>query len=40
MISTLQDLHMSDLLHHDDGAIDPGGPNDIDMSKNSPERYS
>ena len=33
MISTLQHLHMSDLLHHDEDAIDPDGPNDIDVSR-------
>jgi len=33
MISTLQHLHMSDLLQHDDDAIDPNGPNDIDVSR-------
>ena len=32
MISALQHLHMSDLLHHYDDAIDPDEPNDIDVS--------
>ena len=37
MISTLQHLHMSDLLHHDDDdAINPDGPNDIDVSRMVP----
>ena len=33
MISTLQHLHMSDLLQHDEDAIDPDGLNDIDVSR-------
>ena len=33
MILTLQNLHMSDLLHHDDDAMNPDGPNDIDVSR-------
>jgi hypothetical protein len=33
MTTTLQHLHMSELLHHDEDAIDPDGPNDIDVSK-------
>ena len=36
MISTLQHLHMSDPLHHDEDAIDPDGPNDIDVSRMVP----
>ena len=36
VISTLQHLYMSDLLHHDDDAIDPDGPNDIDVSRMVP----
>ena len=36
MISTLQHLHMSDLLHLDDDAIDPDEPNDIDISRMVP----
>ena len=36
MISTLQHLHMSDLLHHDEDVIDPHGPNDIDVSRMVP----
>ena len=28
MISTLQHLHMSDLLHHDDDELDANGPNE------------
>ena len=28
---------MSDLLHHDDDAIDPDGPNDIDVSRMVPK---
>jgi len=36
MISTLQHLHMSDLLHHDDDAIYPDGLNDIDVSRMVP----
>ena len=33
MISNLQHLHMSDLIHYDDDAIDPDGPDDIDVSR-------
>ena len=33
MTTTLQHLHMSGLLHHDDDAVDPDGPNDIDLSR-------
>ena len=32
MTATLQHLHMSELLHHDEDAVDPDGPNDIDVS--------
>ena len=33
MTATLQHLHMSELLHHNDDAVDPYGPNDIDLSR-------
>ena len=33
MTATLQHLHMSELLHHDEDAVDPDGPNDIDVSR-------
>ena len=36
MISTLQHLHMSELLYHDDDAIDPDGPNGINVSRMVP----
>ena len=31
--ATLQHLHMSELLHHDEDTVDPDGPNDIDVSR-------
>ena len=33
MTATLQHLHMSELLHHDEDVVDPDGPNDIDVSR-------
>ena len=33
MTATLQYLHMSELSHHDEDAVDPDGPNDIDVSR-------
>jgi hypothetical protein len=33
MTATLQHLHISELLHHDEDAVDPDGPNDIDVSR-------
>jgi len=33
MNSTSQHLFMSDLLHHNDDAVHPDGPNDIDVSQ-------
>jgi len=33
MTATLQHLNMSELLHHDEDAVDPYGPNDIDVSR-------
>ena len=32
MTVTLQHLHMSEILHQDEEAVDPDGPNDIDVS--------
>ena len=34
MSATLQHLHMSEILHHDDDSIE--GPNDIDISRMVP----
>ena len=36
VISILQHLHMSDLIDHDDDAIDSDGPNNIDVSRMVP----
>jgi len=36
MSATLQHLHMSELLQHDDDAIDAEGSNDIDISRMVP----
>ena len=33
MTATLQHLHMSELLHHDEDAVESNGPNDIDVSR-------
>ena len=33
MTATMQHLQMSELLHHDENAIDPNDPNDIDVSR-------
>ena len=33
VVMTLQHLHMSELLHHDEDAVDPDGSNDIDVSR-------
>jgi len=35
MSATLQHLHMSELLQHDDDAIDTEGPNDVYISRMS-----
>ena len=35
-MTTLQLLHMSDLLTHDDEGVDENGPNDIEYSRMSP----
>ena len=36
MTTTLQHLHMSDLLTHDDEGVDENGPNDIDYVRMLP----
>jgi len=33
LTATLQHLHMSERLHHDEDVVDPDGPNDIDVSR-------
>jgi len=33
MTATSQHRSMSELLHHDEDAVDPDGPNDIDVSR-------